>query len=69
MDKGPAYLARIFLAAAAIGVIVLVGHGEYRRTLTALFRGQLDHAPIWSSNLHYYPQVDFGSDKDHADAK
>lgn len=69
MDKGPAYLARIFLAAAAIGVIVLIGHGEYRRSLTALFQGRLDHAPIWSSNLHYYPQVDFDSVEDDADTE
>jgi len=62
VDKGALAIARILIVALVLGVAVILWHPGYRKTLQAVFQGNLTASPIWVSNEKYYPSVDFRMD-------
>ncbi len=68
MEKGAVALVRIILGAFALGLLIVVFHPDYRGTVKALWRGEVEQSPIWESNRDYYREVGYRSEAhDHAE--
>lgn len=55
VDQGSKTLAKVLLASAAVGLLVVLLHPRYRESALAMWRGDLTASPIWQSNRDYYP--------------
>ncbi len=62
MEKGARALAWLLMAACVIGIVVLLVHPDYRKTLKALALSESEESPIWQSNSDYYPEAATSAD-------
>ena len=54
LDRGARALVILFLAALAVGAVVVAVHPGYRAAFLAALRGQPDDSPVARSNARYY---------------
>ena len=57
MERGARQLVKILAWALLVGVGVLVLRPEYRKALAAIWHGDPEASPVWTSNAGYYPGI------------
>ncbi len=65
MERGSKALAYILAGAMLLGLLIVVFHPDYRKTAQAMMRGEVEQAPLWQSNIDYYPEVTYEGGMDH----
>ncbi len=57
MEKGALALLRILGISLLLGGIIVGIHPAYRATAQALWRGDVESSPLWTTNANFYEAV------------
>jgi len=64
MERGVKMLVRILATAGLLGLAVILFNPDFRGTVVAMFKGDVEASPIWKTNAEYYREVSFNEGGD-----